>query len=236
MHATYSRSCISISFDGQFLHDMQSGGGVSRGSKCEDGDLILCNVGRRKTNNWPHVIKCGCWASKSISHLPLLGFRGLDLTWRLWDSWGWVQWTEINTYDAMAEGKKGKEGGSKKASPERPGSAKPADKKSDKESPKRASSAGKSKPNSPKADAKKGENAASGSPKRPNSPNKSQQGATALPVLPLGQRENNRNQFNLAKARADAAAMQTGAPGSRTSTHPSSRRQSGSSQVSFSSK
>lgn len=147
-----------------------------------------------------------------------------------------MQLIEINTYHAMAEGKKGKEAGSKKGSPERPGSAKQSDKKLDKGSPKRASSAGKSKPNSPIMDAKKGENAASGSPKRPNSPSKSQQGVTGLPVLPLGQRENNRNQFNLAKARADAAAMQTGAPGSKTSTYPSSRRQSGSSQISYSSK
>lgn len=148
-----------------------------------------------------------------------------------------MQLIEINTYHVMAERKKGEEVGSKKGSPERPGSAKPADKKLDKGSPKRAASAGKSKPNSPIMDVKKGENAASGSPKRPNSPSKSQQqGVTGLPVLPLGQRENNRNQFNFAKARADAAAMQTGAPGSKTSTYPSSRRQSGSSQVSYSSK
>nr|XP_024398603.1 WD repeat-containing protein 78-like isoform X2 [Physcomitrium patens]PNR38334.1 hypothetical protein PHYPA_021445 [Physcomitrium patens] len=54
-------------------------------------------------------------------------------------------------------------------------------------------------------------------------------------ALPLGQREDNRQSFNAAKARADAAAM-SGLTSSRTSTHPSSRRQSGSSQISFSSK
>lgn len=55
--------------------------------------------------------------------------------------------------------------------------------------------------------------------------------------LPL--RENSKNQFNLAKARADAAAAAAaaaaGIAGSLSSTYRS-RRQSGSSQVSFSSK
>lgn len=126
-------------------------------------------------------------------------------------------------------GKKEKDGDKKspKGSPKRPSSAKSAsEKKSEKGSPKRSSSAGKSRVASPKSD-KKSEK---GSPKRPSSPKKE-----GMPVLPLGQRESNRNQFNLAKARADAAAAQAAA-GSKTSTYPSSRRQSGSSQVSFSSK
>lgn len=53
---------------------MQSGAGVSRGSKCEDGDLICAVSFLGKTNNLPHVTKFAFGASKSISHLPLLGF------------------------------------------------------------------------------------------------------------------------------------------------------------------
>lgn len=59
MHVTYSRSCICVSFDGHILHGMQSGGGVSRGSRCEDGDLICAVSFLRQTNNLPHVSKCG---------------------------------------------------------------------------------------------------------------------------------------------------------------------------------
>lgn len=93
----------------------------------------------------------------------------------------------------------------------RPASAGSAGIKSQKGSPKRLASAGKSK-DSNSAETKAG-----------------------MPTLPLGQRENNRNSFNAAKARADAAAI-SGTASSRTSTHPSSRRQSGSSQISYSSK
>lgn len=58
--------------------------------------------------------------------------------------------------------------------------------------------------------------------------------------LPLGgHRESSKNQFNLAKARADAAAAAAaaaaGVGGSLSSTYRS-RRQSGSSQISYSSK
>jgi len=72
---------------------------------------------------------------------------------------------------------------------------------------------------------------------KPGSPNKLQ-ASVPLPTLPLGQRESYRNQFNLAKAQADAAAAQAaGGGGSRISTlYPSSHRQSGSSQISFSSR
>jgi hypothetical protein len=69
---------------------------------------------------------------------------------------------------------------------------------------------------------------------KPGSPNKLQ-ASVPLPTLPLGQRESYRNQFNLAKAQADAAAAQAaGVGGSRI--YPSSHRQSGSSQISFSSR
>ncbi len=72
---------------------------------------------------------------------------------------------------------------------------------------------------------------------KPGSPNKLQ-ASVPLPTLPLGQRESYRNQFNLAKAQADAAAAQAaGGGGSKISTlYPSSHRQSGSSQISFSSR
>lgn len=84
-----------------------------------------------------------------------------------------------------------------------------------------------------------------GSPKRASSAGKSREAAASLrggaaeskaglPVLPLGQRESNRNSFNAAKAKADKEAA--GAGSARTSTYPSSRRQSGSSQISTSTK
>ncbi|KAG0575392.1 hypothetical protein KC19_5G000900 [Ceratodon purpureus] len=85
-----------------------------------------------------------------------------------------------------------------------------------------------------------------GSPKRSASAGKSRDATATLrggaaetkagmPALPLGQRENNRNSFNAAKARADKEAM-AGAATLRTSTQLSSRRQSGSSQISTSTK